>query len=179
MPASQANKAASLQRAFKPVKDVADKAGEIWVDAEVRLDEELSKIERAKGGRPKTGPITEPVSDAPTLAELGVSKKRAAAATKLAAIPPETRKDIVQTLKDEGKGVTPAAVRVKLGTASARRSSRVTTGRGQTFRPAPMPHSYAASLKLRGAAKFYLSVITGKLRAYRRWPKPMRYSIAT
>ena len=54
--------------------------------AEARLGRELAKLPRAKGARAggkkdsPRGPIVEPRDDAPTLAELGVEKKRAARA---------------------------------------------------------------------------------------------------
>jgi hypothetical protein len=97
--------AAGLQRTFKPVKDVADKAGECWVRAELRLAEELSKIPRAVGARAggkkesPRGPIVEPRDQSPPLADLGVPKKRAARAQKLAAIPEAkaTKKHAVAT----------------------------------------------------------------------------------
>ena len=34
---------------FKPVKDVADRAGDGWIAAEIKLDEELGKVDGAKG----------------------------------------------------------------------------------------------------------------------------------
>jgi N6-adenosine-specific RNA methylase IME4 len=121
-----ANKAAGLQREFKPVQEVADRAGEVWIAAEDKLARELARIERAKGtrgqirGKPKghgssggaiMGPPDE--DDAPTYAELGVSKKRAARAKKLADIAPAKRKAFIEELKIDGKGVTPNAVLAK------------------------------------------------------------------
>jgi N6-adenosine-specific RNA methylase IME4 len=107
-----ANTAAGMQRAFKPVKEVADRAGEVWIAAEEKLAEELEREPKAVGtrgqfiGRAKT----EPPKSAPTLAEKGVDKKRAARAKKLRALPKAKKKTYVQQLKDTGKGVTPAAV---------------------------------------------------------------------
>ena len=63
---------------FKPVKEVADKGGEVWIKAEVRIGAELAKMPKATGGQPyqkSTGPKADPV--APTLEEVGVTKKRA------------------------------------------------------------------------------------------------------
>jgi hypothetical protein len=48
--------------------------------------------------------------DAPTLAELGVDKKRSARAKRLAALSPTDRHGYIETLKAAGKGVTPNAV---------------------------------------------------------------------
>ena len=63
-----------MQRAFKPVKEVADRAGEVWIAAEEKLAEELEREPKAVGtrgqfiGRAKT----ERPKSAPTLAEKGV-----------------------------------------------------------------------------------------------------------
>jgi N6-adenosine-specific RNA methylase IME4 len=107
-----ANTAAGYQRIFKPVSEVADRAGEVWTNAEVKIGLELAKMPMAKGGgdqktdqRGRKGP-----ADAATLAELGVSKKRATRAKTLAAIPIADRNFLVEQLKEAGKGVTPAAV---------------------------------------------------------------------
>jgi N6-adenosine-specific RNA methylase IME4 len=54
--------------------------------------------------------VVPPDKDAPTLAELKLSKKRAARAQRLFAIPPATRKQYIDELKAEDRGVTPNAV---------------------------------------------------------------------
>ena len=87
--------AKALQVKFGPVKDVSDRAGLVWVRANRRLADELDKLPKATGTRgqlTKAGPgrgkkgktggdtMEPPVSDAPTLAELGVDKKRSARA---------------------------------------------------------------------------------------------------
>jgi hypothetical protein len=36
-----ANAAAGYQRAFKPVKDVADRSGRVWIAAEIKIAREL------------------------------------------------------------------------------------------------------------------------------------------
>ena len=41
--------AAGLQTAFNGVKEVSDRAGEVWIEAECKLDEELAKIGKATG----------------------------------------------------------------------------------------------------------------------------------
>ena len=103
--------ASAIQRTFRPVKDVADRAGEVWTHAEIKLAEELEKLPKAKGGEQfhqyPTGSHLEPV---PTLAEMGVDKKRAWRAKQLKAIPAKQRAKYVRDLKEEGKGVTPDAI---------------------------------------------------------------------
>jgi hypothetical protein len=113
-----ANTAAGMQRAFRPVKEVADRAGEVWIAAEEKLAEELDKQPKASGaagpGRGKAGSKAGPAfSDAPTLKEKGVDKKRAARAKRLKALPKGKKQAYIQALKDEGKGVTPNAVLAK------------------------------------------------------------------
>jgi N6-adenosine-specific RNA methylase IME4 len=106
-----ANQAAGMQRAFKPVKDVADRAGEVWIAAEEKLAEELEKQPKAVGTRGQLAGGSKRVPPAaPTLKDKGVDKKRAARAKKLVALSKPKKKAIIQKLKDEGKGVTPAAV---------------------------------------------------------------------
>ena len=82
--------AAGLQRRWKPVKDVADRAGECWVSADRKRGHELAKIPKAKGGQPyqkkSTGSIKAPV-DSPTRAEMHIGKKEAARSEKIAALP--------------------------------------------------------------------------------------------
>jgi hypothetical protein len=76
-------KAAAWQRAFRPVQiEVANRAGLIWALAEKKLQLELAKIPRATGAAglgkkgAKRAALMEPPIGVPTLAELGVSKKR-------------------------------------------------------------------------------------------------------
>lgn len=116
-----ARTAQGLQVTFKPVKDVADRAGEVWIEAEVKLAEELGKLPKAEGTR---GRITGPgrghktavpkenrrLDDTPTRAQLGVSKKRSAIAAKLKAIGKTDRKRIEKNLKDADKPVNPNSV---------------------------------------------------------------------
>lgn len=113
------NTAAGLQRAFKPVKDVADRAGEVWIKGERRLAEELAKIPKAKGTRGQIrgstdgsgGAILEPPEDdAPALADLGVAKKRAARARRIAELPDEKVEQYTAELKAEDKAITPDAL---------------------------------------------------------------------
>jgi N6-adenosine-specific RNA methylase IME4 len=116
---SAANIAAGLQRKYKPVKEVADRAGEVWTEAEAQLGIELEKQPKAKGaagGGKKTrsrGPIVELRDKTPTLAEMGIDRKRAARAKRIASLPVQKRKKYIAELKMEGKGVTPNAILAK------------------------------------------------------------------
>jgi len=82
-------------------------AGEMWVNAEAKIGIELAKLPKAKGtrgqGRPKLGgsKSVPPRSDEPaTLEELGVDKKRATRAQKLAAMPVAERNWHIEQLKE-------------------------------------------------------------------------------
>lgn len=69
-------------------RDLEADAGEIRFRAERRLGELQAETPKNGGGRPsKTGSAKEPVSHAPTLAELGIDKKLSARSQKLAAVP--------------------------------------------------------------------------------------------
>ena len=111
-----ARDAAAIQHRFRPIKGVADRAGEVWIDAEVRLGEELAKVPKAKGARAggtKAGPrgaYVEPRDKTPSLAELGIAKKRAARAARLKAIPRAEREQFKAELKAADKAITPEAV---------------------------------------------------------------------
>jgi N6-adenosine-specific RNA methylase IME4 len=129
---SIANKAAGLQREFQAVERVASRAGIVWVKAEVKLRLELERFERAKGTRGQIkgakpgrsrkadgglsgGAIVAPPDKeaAPTYAGLGIDKKRAARAKKLADISEDERKQFIEELLDDGRGITPNAILAK------------------------------------------------------------------
>jgi N6-adenosine-specific RNA methylase IME4 len=110
-----ANAAAGYQRMYKPISEVADRAGEVWVVAETKIGAERAKQPKATGragpGRGKAGAKAGPAfNDAATLKEIGLEKKRTQRAVKLAAIPIADRNYLIEQLKIAGKGVTPAAV---------------------------------------------------------------------
>lgn len=124
------NAAAGLQRRFKPVKEVADEAGLVWTEAEIRLWRELKALEdevgKAKGtagrltgpgrGKKNGGAIVAPpfTADAPTRLELGLGgdagKKRVARAKKLAEIAGAKLDEVIAGLKADDKPVTPNSI---------------------------------------------------------------------
>ena len=110
---------------FKPVKRVADRAGEVWVDAEIKIRSEYDKLPKAKGtqgqvlpagpGRGKKGKtggtkLDLPVSDAPTIAELGLNRKVLQRGAKLLAIGSVLFKQIKEKLKASDKPVVPHTI---------------------------------------------------------------------
>jgi N6-adenosine-specific RNA methylase IME4 len=108
-----ARTAKAAQREFRDVKEVSDTAGEVWISAELRLAKmlkEIPKPQHAGPGRGKRGAQSEPRFTAPTLAQIGVDKKRSSAARQLGAMKPEERTKAIEELKEEGKGVSPSAV---------------------------------------------------------------------
>lgn len=89
-------------------EDVIGYAHTVKIRAMARLGELLKPMEKAKGrvgpGRGKAGTNAGPAfTDAPTLAELGVSKKVASAAQQLADLPDATREAIAQRETTIGK----------------------------------------------------------------------------
>jgi hypothetical protein len=123
-------KAIGLQRLYGGVKQVADRAGEVWIFAERRLGEELRRMNKAVGtrgqfrgrdasGRAVIAPLDERqrahlARNNVTLAEIGLKgdpgKRRSVQAQRLAAKDDAEIRDKIEALKAEGKGVTPAAV---------------------------------------------------------------------
>lgn len=115
--------AKALQVRFGQFKGVSDRAGVVWTDAEVTLGQRLSEIPKAVGTRGqiksagpgrgnKTGgtALEPPVSDAPTLKELQISKRRSTRSRKLASIPEPKRAEYVEALIEDDKAVSPDAV---------------------------------------------------------------------
>jgi len=126
-----ARQAREVQRRWKPVKDVADRAGRCWVSAERRLGQELGKCEKAKGTRGQFVGVSKagkgrgrgkgfsagkakvvPPALTTTDAERGVDKRQAARARKLA----ELGDNVIDALEAEliasNKAVTSDAVLV-------------------------------------------------------------------
>jgi hypothetical protein len=79
-------------RRIKMSSESIDLALEIKLRAERGLGEMLARTPKHKGGKPKlaTGTGKEPVNGAPTLEELGVTKKLSSQSQKLAAVPSKT-----------------------------------------------------------------------------------------
>jgi N6-adenosine-specific RNA methylase IME4 len=126
-----ANIAAGLQRRWKLVKDVADRAGSCWVTAEVKLGEEKKKIGKAVGtranfrgvkvgrGRGKGGGkgssagsaiVATPAERTPTTADLGLDPKLAARAAKLFDMGEQERKRLEGELVAKNKPVSPHGI---------------------------------------------------------------------
>lgn len=102
-----ARDAREIQRRWRPVKEVADRAGECWNEAENKLGDELALVPKATGTRGqlrgvkpgkrgRRGSIAGaaklvPPAKTETDANRGLSKRQAARARKLAALGRETR----------------------------------------------------------------------------------------
>jgi N6-adenosine-specific RNA methylase IME4 len=122
------DQARDIQRRWKPVKDVADRAGECWNEAETQLGDELAKVQAAKGtrgtlrgkiegtskgkgsGRSTGKAKLAPPVEVPTDADRGIGKRQAARASKLASLGRDARKRLESELKEQDKAVTPNAV---------------------------------------------------------------------
>lgn len=125
-----AKEAESFQRRWRPITEVANRAGTCWIDAEVRIAEERAKLPTATGGRrqlagkqpgtskgkgrgkgsssgTKVSALEEKV---PTDAELGLGKRLAARARKLLEMGEPTRKRLVAKLKQDDQPVNPKTV---------------------------------------------------------------------
>ena len=110
---------AGLQRKFRPVREVANRAGLVWGAALRQIATELEKLPKAKGtrgqGRPKIGGTKkEPPKSGPTLAEIGVSKKLSAQARRFKKISLVEQARAVKLLEADGKQVTPSAIMAAL-----------------------------------------------------------------
>jgi len=124
-----AQDARDIQRRWRPVKEVADKAGQCWVAADYKLGEELLKNGKSKGtkgqivgrkpgsgGRGKNanlssgGTIMSAPDEVQTDADLGIGKRLAARARKLAELDGRSRQQLVKELKSLDRAVTPDAV---------------------------------------------------------------------
>ena len=71
-----ANRAAGLQRRYRPVKDVADKAGEVWITAEKRLGHEPEDAAKGNGRLRSKNSVPEGHRVATNTRRDGVDKKR-------------------------------------------------------------------------------------------------------
>ena len=114
------DEAKRYQRAFGKVREVANRAGKVLIDADVRLSAELAALPKATGtrgqflgGSNKAPPRTKPKDTAPSLAELGVDRKWAARSHKIGAIDPKLREHYVAELEAEDKDITPRTLLAK------------------------------------------------------------------
>lgn len=111
-----ADRAAAFRRAFTPLKDVASHAGAIQAKAVARIGVELAKQPKAPGARgggkkaSPRGPLLEPRDLTPTLAEMGVHRKLAAQAQKLAALGARRMGQLIAELSEAGKPVAPTTI---------------------------------------------------------------------
>ena len=82
-----------MRRTLKQAFRAPTEAEEIRLLAERQMGAFLKAMPKAKGGWESRGSEPEP-QDAPTLAEIGITKKQSASAQKLADIPAEDRTPI-------------------------------------------------------------------------------------
>lgn len=103
--------AAGIQSKWKDTKAVSDRAGAVWVKAEVRLGEALEALPETRG-RKKSA--VSALFQKPTLDAIGLKgdagKKRSSRARKLKDIAQSDRADAIDALSESGKGVSPNAV---------------------------------------------------------------------
>lgn len=104
----QAERAAVYARQAND-SDLIKYATEIRVRAQRRAGEMLTQTEKSEGGRPsKTSTQEEPVSSAPTLEQIGVTKKQSSNWQTLAAMSDEHFEATVEAAKDTAGEVTTA-----------------------------------------------------------------------
>ena len=124
-----ASMAEGLQRRWRPVKEVADRAGECWIEAEVKLAEERAKIGIARGvKRPHKRPTRTAAVRVPTRSELGIGKREAVRGSKLFDLGTTKRRNVIAVLKAEQKAVTPYSVLAAIRTeAKANKKHQIAT----------------------------------------------------
>lgn len=103
-------------------RDLETWAADIRIRAERRAGKLLAEMDMQKGGRPaqsassenltdsETGRSDRPVSDTPTLSELGITKDQSSAWQRLASVPDHTFEAILAGKKQEGKVPSASAV---------------------------------------------------------------------
>jgi N6-adenosine-specific RNA methylase IME4 len=108
-----------IRQRWKPVTAVADRAGELWIEAEAKIGEEHAKIGPAKGtrgtlrGKPKGSGssgraiLVTPDKDAPSRKELGLGKRQLGRGRKLFTFGKRKRQSLIMELKADGKPVAP------------------------------------------------------------------------
>lgn len=116
----QAQAAQVMAKKLKLGREAEQLAGEVALWAERRLGELLRDLPKHEGTKAKPGnknasknggtKSEPPFSDAPKLADIGVSKKESARAQKLAAMPAKTVERRVAELKSERRPISSAKV---------------------------------------------------------------------
>jgi N6-adenosine-specific RNA methylase IME4 len=107
-----------MQRRWRPVVDVANRAGRCWIRGEFRIGQERKKVGPAKGARGHAGPgrgkrrtkVRRRFDGAPTLAELKLSKRQAARGEKLRSLGWVKVEKFMRQLVNEGRPVAPNAL---------------------------------------------------------------------
>jgi N6-adenosine-specific RNA methylase IME4/stage V sporulation protein SpoVS len=90
--------------------EAVNAAAEIRIRAERRAGEELAASERAPAGRPEIGRADRPISEPPTLAEIGISKDQSARYQRVAAISLDTFEAIIEAHKAVEEPLTSASL---------------------------------------------------------------------
>jgi hypothetical protein len=139
------DRAKALQRMTKGVagaRQAYNQCGEIVVYALAREGEELARMEKAKGGGEKgvgrRGKQCSSPEDphSPTLADLGISKKEAMIAQRIAAIPkPELRKHLDAVKQDGGEVTTAGVLRLAKGNSPSRPKRKAAAKKSKAFDP--------------------------------------------
>ena len=108
----QAKAIQRMTKGIRAARDSHNECGVLVIECTARVGEELAKMEKARGGRPeKTGITAIPVIAEPmTLEELGISKREASHAQKIASIPREKLRAHFDQVKDSGGEITTAGV---------------------------------------------------------------------
>jgi hypothetical protein len=133
------DRAAVFRRAFKPLSQVSVQAGLIQAKAGERIGVELAAQPKAQGtrgqGRPSLGGSKSepPKSDVPTLAEMGVDRKFAAQAQKLAELGTDRivaiAADLAAALAAAGRAGAPSSRTSRARSSAASRGGSETGGR--------------------------------------------------
>jgi hypothetical protein len=97
-----------LERTNASVETV-NQAAEIRTLAERQMGAFLKEMPKATGGWESRGTEREP-QNAPTLAEIGITKKQSSAAQKLADIPEQEFQERIALTKASGERITPAKI---------------------------------------------------------------------
>jgi hypothetical protein len=105
------DKAAAMQEYARQAKDtqLLQDATEIRLRAERRAGELLADAPDAPVGRKKIGSGSQPISDVPTLSDLGVTKTQSSKWQKLAALPEDKFEIRVEHAKARVEGMTTSA----------------------------------------------------------------------